>query len=379
MNLQDFKVERYFAKYEFTAKYLLSSSDCDGYSMNYVLNMASKEEKERWENLKLGYTETVGSEFLRQAIKPHFRTITLDEIVVSSPGEGNFILMNVLLNAGDNVICMSPMYQSLYQVAKDLGCSVSFWKPVPNEDKWYYDPEDLRKLITPNTKLIVINFPHNPTGFSPNLDDYKAIIEIARENKITIFSDEMYRFLNHDGVSLPSACDLYENAISLWGTAKTFGLAGLRLGWLTSKNKEILKKVERFKDYLSICNAAPSEILAGIALNNIDKFVNPNLDKIKSNILAFEQFQLRNEGFCDFLKPNSGSTAFIKLKTKETAMDFAEKLVQDTGIMLLPSETFEYGNKHARIGFGRENMSDVLGILEDYLTNKSPVYYSKTQ
>ena len=244
MNLKDFKVERYFAKYEFTAKYLLSSSDCDGYNLNYVLNLASIKEKEQWDNLKLGYTETVGSETLRQAIKQHYTTIALNEIVVSSPGEANFILMNVLLSAGDHVICMSPMYQSLYQVAKDLGCSISFWEPMQSENKWHYNPEDLKKLITSKTKLIVINFPHNPTGFSPNIDDYKHIISIAQINSITLFSDEMYRFLNHDSNTvLPSACDLYENAISLWGTAKTFGLAGLRLGWLTSKNKNILKKV----------------------------------------------------------------------------------------------------------------------------------------
>src|SRR5450759_1578819 len=138
MNLNDFKVERYFAKYEFTAKYLLSSSDCDGYSMNYVLDLASNEEKEQWNNLKLGYTETVGSETLRQAIKQHYQTIALDEIVVSSPGEANFVLMNVLLNAGDHVICMSPMYQSLYQVAKDLGCTISFWEPTQSDNAVSY-------------------------------------------------------------------------------------------------------------------------------------------------------------------------------------------------------------------------------------------------
>lgn len=368
MNLTDFKVERYFAKYEFTAKYLLSSSDCDGYSMSYVLNLASNSEKEQWENLKLGYTETVGSETLRQAIKQHYQNIALDEILVSSPGEANFVLMNVLLRGGDHVICMSPMYQSLYQIAQDLGCDMSFWKPVPNEKEWYYDLADLKKLIKNNTKLIVINFPHNPTGFSPNLSDYQEIIAIARQNGIMLFSDEMYRFLTHKGNStLPSASDLYENAISLWGAAKTFGLAGLRLGWLTSKNKAILKKVESFKDYLSICNSATSEILATIALNNMEKFVEPNLEKIQSNILHFEQFHHHNPDFFDFIKPNSGSTAFVKLKIKSTALEFAEKLVQETGIMLLPSEMFEYGTSHARIGFGRENMPQVLQILENYL------------
>ena len=372
MNLKDFKVERYFAKYEFTAKYLLSSSDCDGYSMNYVLNLASNEEKERWNNLKLGYTETTGSESLRQAIKQHYQTIALDEIVVASPGEANFVLMNILLTAGDHVICMSPMYQSLYQVAKDLGCAISFWEPAQNDRHWYYAPADLKKLITPDTKLIVINFPHNPTGFSPTIDEYKEIISIARHSGITIFADEMYRFLHHDSsTALPSACDLYENAVSLWGTAKTFGLAGLRLGWLTSKNKNILQKVENFKDYLSICNSATSEILATIALNNLDKFVNPNVEKIKANILLFEQFHNRHTNFFDFLKPNAGSTAFIKLKINEPAMHFAEKLVKDTGIMILPSETFEYGDTYVRIGFGRENLGTVLELLDNYLHHKN--------
>jgi aspartate/methionine/tyrosine aminotransferase len=371
MNVEDFKVERYFAKYEFSAKYLLSSSDCDGYGMNYVLNLASPTEKEQWDNLKLGYTETVGSEKLRQAIKQHYETITLDEIVVSSPGEANFILMNILLQAGDHIICMAPMYQSLYQIAKDLGCKLSFWEPLQNDHKWFYNPDDLKKLIQANTKLIVINFPHNPTGFSPSLEDYHEIISMARENNIYIFSDEMYRFLHHNSfLILPSACDLYENAFSLWGTAKTFGLGGLRLGWLTSKNKAILKKVEKFKDYLSICNSATSEILGTIALNNINDFVNPNIEKIKSNILNFEKFCNRNIDFLDYYKPNSGSTAFVKLKINIPTIEFTENLVKETGIMLLPSETFEYGNQYVRIGFGRENMPLALDQLEIYINDK---------
>lgn len=370
MELEDFKVERYFARHEFTAKFLLSSSDCDGFSMNYVLSLASSEEKDRWNNLTLGYTETVGSESLREAIRKHYATIALDEIVVSSPGEANFALMNVLLKSGDEVVCMAPMYQSLYQVAKDLGCSISFWQASVINNRWHFDPAQLKRLITPKTKLIAINFPHNPTGFSPSLADYKEIVDIASQNGIALFADEMYRFLNHADPPLPSACDLYENAVSLWGTAKTFGLAGLRLGWLTSRNKRLLKQVESFKDYLSICNNAPGEVLATIALNNLDKFAGPNVDKIKANILLFEAFHDRHKGFCDFLKPQSGSTAFIKLKIKETAADFAEQLVNETGIMLLPSETFEFGSRHARIGFGRRNMGQALEFLEGYLVDK---------
>jgi aspartate/methionine/tyrosine aminotransferase len=371
MTIKDFAIERYFARHEFTAKYLLSSSDCDGFAMDYVLNLASDEEKNRWNSLKLGYTETRGSHEHRTAIAAHYQHIGTGNIVVGSPGELNFALMNVLLKRGDEVICLAPMYQSMYQVAKSIGCKLVFWKPDFNHNSWYYDPSQLEKLITPKTKLIIINFPHNPTGYSPNISDLTAMIDMARKDNIPIFSDEMYRDLVFDEKhKLPSLADLYENGVALWGMAKSFGLGGLRIGWLASQNQDILLKVESFKDYLSICNSATSEILSTIALNNSTHFIQPNIDKIRKNIIVFSKFAERNQHFLDFPIPNSGSTAFVKLKIKGKAMDFAERLVQDTGIMLLPSETFEYGTKHARIGFGRANMAEILGVFETYINKK---------
>lgn len=372
MNIKDFAIERYFAKYEFKAKYLLSSSDCDGFPMQYILDLASDEELNKWNHLKLGYTETRGSEDLRHAISKHYDTIQIDNIVASTPGEANFALMNVLLKKGDHVICMSPMYQSMYQVAKSIGCKLIFWKPDNTRSQWYYNPSDLEKLITDKTKLIVVNFPHNPTGFSPNISDLNAIIHIARKRGIILFSDEMYRFLTFNPENeTGSLSDMYENAVSLWGTAKSFGLGGVRLGWLTSQNTHILSKVEAFKDYLSICNSAPSEVLGTIALNHIEQFTQPNIAKIQHNISIFKQFSERNKDFLDFYEPISGSTAFVKLKIKESAMSFSERLVQETGIMLLPSETFEYGKKHARIGFGRAILPEILDVFENYINKKN--------
>ena len=368
MKIKDFAIERYFAKYEFTAKYLLSSSDCDGFSMDYVLNLASSAEKEAWSSLKLGYTETRGSDALRTAISNQYETIGLENIVVSSPGELNFALMNVLLKRGDEVVCMAPMYQSMYQVAKNMGCKLSFWQPDFVNNTWYYDPSVLEQLITPKTKLIVVNFPHNPTGYSPNLSDLKAIVNIARKHGIILFSDEMYFQLVHQPQDiLPAVCDLYENGVSLWGMAKSFGMGGVRIGWLASQNKDILLKVESFKDYLSICSSAPSEILSTIALNHKTHFINPNIEKIKQNINIFTAFAERNKAFLDFPMPNSGSTAFVRFKMNEKSLDFAERLVRDTGIMLLPAETFEYGTKHARIGFGRAKMPEILDVFEAYI------------
>jgi len=370
MNIEDFKIERYFARYEFAAKYLLSSSDCDGYSLKYILDLASAEELERWEKQTFGYTETKGSPALRTAIAKRYQSIGTDDLLVLSPGEANFCLMNVLLEKGDEVICMAPMYQSLYQVAESIGCTISFWAPEKEGD-WYYNPGRLRDMISKKTKLIIVNFPHNPTGYVPSVSDWAEIISIARENNLFIFSDEMYHLLGDDpGNAIQPACGLYENAISLWGMSKSFGLAGLRIGWLATRNKAILQKIEAFKDYLTICSSGPSEILATIALNHHQSFIAPNNEKIRFNVSCFSDFQRRNEDLLEFHKPKAGSTAFVKLKTPHGAMQYADSLVAKTEIMMLPSETFDYGTNYARIGFGRSNLPAILAVWEQYHRSK---------
>jgi aspartate/methionine/tyrosine aminotransferase len=367
MRIKDFAIERFFAEHEFSAKYLLSSSDCDGHALKHLLDLASGEQREMWDGLTLGYTETRGAPALREAIIKHYKTIVPDDVLVLSPGEANFCLMNVLLEKDDHMVCMSPVYQSLYQPAESIGCSVSFWLPE-SEDTWYYDPEQLRSLINKRTKLIVVNFPHNPTGHLPSRDDWNKIVDIARENRLVLFSDEMFRSLIHDQKDeIASACDLYENAVSLWGMSKSFGLAGLRIGWLVSKNAALLRKVEAFKDYLTICNSATSELLAIIALNNSGRLIGQNIQKIDANIEVFRMFQERNSDVLGFYRPKAGSMALIRLKTEMPAMQFAKRLVSETGIMLLPAEAFNYGSSHVRIGFGRANMPEALGVLEQYL------------
>ena len=162
MKIKGFKLERYFGKHEFTAKYLLSSSDCDGFELKYLLELASKEEIGLWENMKLGYTESEGHPLLRKAILQYYKTNSIQNVVVASPGELNFITMNVLLNPNDHVISVSPCYQSLYEIVRTIKCGLSFWQPGP--DNWTFDVNKLEGLIQKNTKLIILNFPHNPTG-----------------------------------------------------------------------------------------------------------------------------------------------------------------------------------------------------------------------
>ena len=377
MKIHPFKLERYFAQHEFTAKYLLSSSDCDGYELSYLLENASKEELALWENLKLGYTESEGNSLLRQAILQHYKIDSIDNVVVATPGELNFISMNILLDSNDHAITVSPCYQSLSEVVKSINCELSYWKP--SEDDWTFDPNDLKKLIQSNTKLLILNFPHNPTGSYLTRNQLYEIVEIARKHNLYIFSDEMYHKLIIDDIEeLPPICDIYEKGISLWGTSKSFGLAGLRTGWLVSQNKTFLKGVVAFKDYLSICNSAPSEILSIMAINSINLYLEPNLRKIKKNISIFKKFAEKQELISCFIPPKAGSTSFVKLNINCSSLEFSNQLVKKKGIMTVPAEMFEYHGKYIRVGFGRDNFSEVLEVFDNYLRYIKPAHNKRS-
>jgi aspartate/methionine/tyrosine aminotransferase len=367
MKIKDFALERYFAKHEFTAKYLLSSSDCDGYELSYILENALPEDRKLWNNLKLGYTESAGHPLLRESILQFYQADSLDNVVVASPGELNFISMNVLLTDKDHVITIAPAYQSLHEVVRSIGCEISYW--TPNPLTWSFNVDDLARLIQANTRLIVINFPHNPTGSYLDRNALDKLIALARANSIYIFSDEMYHKLNFDPAfpELSPVCDLYEKGISLWGTSKTFGLAGLRTGWIVSQDQAFLNQVVSFKDYLSICNSAPAEILSLMALNTSERYIEPNVQKIQQNINAFKAFTKKHSALIEFIPPKAGSTSFVKLNIKGDITAFCDHMVEKAGIMAVPSSMFNYQGNYIRIGFGRKNLPVILSELDKYL------------
>ncbi len=371
MIVSQFHLEKYFAKYEFTADYMFSSSDCDGYSMKYILSKASENEKQMWDNLHLGYTETPGSPYLREAISKYYNKTSVDDIVVASPGELSFMTMNILMEGVENphAVVVSPAYQSLYEVLKSLGCELSFWNAESGAGEWKFKVEDLRKLVKKNTRVIIINFPHNPTGAYLTKDQINEVIDIARECGAYIYSDEMYRDLIIDNSYKPlePLSDLYEKGISLWGMAKSFGLAGARIGWIVSQDKWLTEQILQFKTYLSMCSSAPSEILSAIVLNHKEDFLLPNIEKIKRNVTLFEESI--NKGNLpwvnEFIPPVAGSVAFVKINCDTTSMQWSEDLVESKSILTVPAEMFEYPGTYLRIGFGRENFPKVLSMLEE--------------
>ena len=367
MKIQPFKLERYFAKYEFSAPHLLSCSDCEALSQKELLEMADGNSLKLWNNLKLGYTESQGHPILRDEIARLYQNIRPEQVLVITPEEGIFIAMNNLLEKGDHVVTTFPGYQSLYEIANFLGCEVSKWSPK-NKNGWIFDIDDLKGLIRDDTKLIVINFPHNPTGATLQEHELKQIIDMAEQKNITVFSDEMYRFLEHNQANrTSSACDLYENAVSLFGVSKSFALAGLRIGWLTTKNSGLLKKFATYKDYTTICSSAPGEILAIIALRAKNKILKRNLDIIEDNLRILDKFFTGHAELFDWHRPKAGPIGFPTLKTKVDIADFSLDLVEKKGVMLLPSKVYDFEGNYFRIGFARKNMAEALEKLEEYL------------
>ncbi len=367
MKFAPFKLERYFEKHEFSAPYLLSCSDCESVSMTDVLSWGDPLVKDLWRNLDLGYTETRGHPLLRREIAELYHGMNEEHILVCTPGEGIFLAMNVLLQEGDHVITMFPAYQSLYEIALGLGCSLDRWQPRLG-DIWTFNLRDLELLIKKETRLIVLNLPHNPTGAMMNVGDFREILDMASRLGIYVFCDEMYRYLEFNEESrLPSAAQEYKKAVSLCGLSKSFGLPGLRIGWLSSKDKALMENLASLKDYTTICCSAPSEILAIGALRSRELLIRRNLGIIKNNILALEQFFANYANVVSWIPPQAGTLALCRLAGLLDSSVFCAGALEKEGVLLVPGDLMDAGRSFFRIGFGRKNMPEALARLARYI------------
>ena len=366
MNLPPFKLERYFAKYEFNTEFLLCASDCESMSIAELLAF-EEGAAEKFQQVWLGYTESQGSPALRAEICNVYETIQPENILVHTGAEeAIFLFMFAAFKEYDHVIVHSPAYQSLADVARAAGCDVSPWR-AREENGWSLDLDELRHLMRTNTKGIIINTPHNPTGYLLSRADYEAVHKFAKANKLLLFSDEVYRESEYDPAArLPAACDLGDYAVSLGVTSKTYGLAGLRIGWIATKNKKIYEKMASLKDYTTICNSAPSEFLAEVAMRNRHKLVERNLGIIKNNLSVMDEFFARRADLFSWVRPQGGSMAFPRL-LKGNIEDFCDRLVKKAGVLLLPGSIYDDSRNHFRLGLGRINLPQAVEKVERYL------------
>jgi aspartate/methionine/tyrosine aminotransferase len=374
--MRDFSLEVHFSKWEFAARYNLTASDAETLSIADLLAMASAEDRQEFENLRLGYTETYGAPSLRAAIADTYENITDQQVLcLAGAGEGIYIAARVLLQPGDHAIVLTPNYQSAETVPLDI-CEVS-GVPLDENNNWSLDVDRLRSEIRPNTKLVSINFPNNPTGAIPSRESLNELIALCRQNDLWLFSDEVYRLIERESsLRIPQIADIYEKGISLNVMSKVYGLPGLRLGWIVCQDRDLLARCERYKHYLSICNAAPSEVLARIALNARAGILDRNRKLVQRNAGVVASFMSDYPQLFRFRAPDGGCVSFVRYLGEDGVEEFTRRLVEEAGILLLPSSIYqsEVGQvpqNYFRLGLGREFVPQAIEAMRSWLNDSN--------
>jgi aspartate/methionine/tyrosine aminotransferase len=373
VGVRDFALEVYLSKWEFAARYHLTASDAQSMSVADLVALADDEGRARWANLWLGYTETYGAPWLRALIASTYDTLAADDILCfAGAEEGLHAAMHALLDAGDHAVVVVPNYQSAETIPLDR-CEVSGVSLDPDRG-WALDIDAVRAALRPNTKLVSINFPNNPTGKILERDRFDALVALCRSHGIWLFSDEVYRLIERDSARrLPQVADVYERGLSLNVMSKAYGLPGLRIGWIAARDRAVLQRMERIKHYLSICNSAPSEVLAGIALSARETILARNRALATRNVAMLTEFFADFSDRFEWYVPDGGVIGFPRYLGAEGVEAFAEALVDEAGVLVLPASLYRSALTAApadrfRIGYGRDQLAEGLAAFRAFLS-----------
>ena len=365
MQLKPFRIERYYAQHEFSTRYMLSSSDCESRTIAELLEFEPDAER-RLLDLWCGYTESSGAPELREAIADLYEQAGAEDVIVCSCAEeGIFLLYHALLGAGDHAIVETPCYESALELARSTGARVSEWRRA-FADGWAHDLEALRAVLTPTTRVLYVNQPHNPTGTLMDRATFEAVAELAAQQGLVLFSDEVYRELEHDPADrLPAACDVLADGVSLGSISKSYGLPGLRLGWLVTRDAELRARLLELKDYTTICSSAPSELLTAVALRHRERLLERNLGLVARNLELLAQFFARHPTRFAWVRPTASPIGFPRVSGLGEVDRLCARLA-DAGVLLLPGSVYDVSD-HVRVGFGRANLPEALARLEETL------------
>jgi aspartate/methionine/tyrosine aminotransferase len=375
--LPDSRIEVYLAKYEFSAQHYLAGSDAQSTTIGELLEMATEEEREAFERLPLMYTPTWGTDRLRDAIAATYQRIDRDHILAfAGAEEAIFWVMQTLIGPSDHAVVVVPTYPSTETMALASGADVSGLALEP-ADGWALDPDKVRALLKPNTRLLAISFPNNPTGAMIDSATLGSLVELCEERGIWLLSDEVYRGLELDlDHRLPNAADLSPIAISINVMSKAYGLPGLRIGWIASQDREPLERLERRKQYTSVCNSGPSELLAAIALRNRASILDRTRSITADNVALFDAFFSRWSDLFEWERPQGGCVAFPRYLPADSADEFCQELVEQAGVALLPGSVFHSDLARVpvdrfRILLGRSHPEPGLDAFDAFLTDRT--------
>lgn len=349
MKVEQFKMERMQSTWENVVDINLSESGVHPLSLEGLL---APEEARGIQRLELGYSQTNGTLELRREIARLYPGISTDQILVTAgSSESNFILSWSLIETGDEVLFELPNYMQMWGLDRAFGAKVKpFW--LRESLDWQPDPDELRKLVSKKTKLIVLTNPNNPTGAILNEESVKAIIELADKVGAWILADEVYQGAERNGRTTPSFWGRYPKVIAVNGLSKAYGLPGLRIGWIIGP-EDVIQRTWPYHDYTTISPSVLSDRLAAIALSpgNREKILARTRGILNANYPLLESWLRGHGGLFAFRPPQAGAIAFVRYNLKINSTALVEKLIHDRSVLIVPGDHFEMDH-HLRFGFG---------------------------
>lgn len=357
MKIEPFELERWMTAHELSATHDIAESGILPLSTEDLISFEPAEEREAvlrsLLETPLGYSEASGSLELRTTLAGTYRDCGPENILITTGAiEANFLLFNVLLEPGDHVVAVSPAYQQLNSVPRAVGADVSLWKVGP--EGYRYDLDELERLVTDRTRLIVVNTPHNPTGAMLDEGELGRVYDLAASVGARLLCDEAYRWLEVPGGDpfAPPAFDYGPNAVSVGTFSKPFGLPGLRVGWMAAP-AETVAACWGMRDYVSLSPGKLNDALALLAFKHRDRIVARNRGIISQNLEATERFVEERSDFLSWTTPRGGLLALLRYESDVPSLDVSNELSRDYGVMLAPGSVFGFEH-HLRIGIGQE-------------------------
>ena len=363
MHIKPFAVEEWMNTYETGARYNIAETCVDSVSLDELFGLTG-EDKERFLSdfcaRRLTYGDIMGSNELKCGIAKLYRTISSDEIIPTHGAAGaNHHVFCSLISAGDHVISIMPTYQQLYSIPESIGADVDIMH-LEQENGYLPDLDELRSLVRKDTKLICINNPNNPTGALMSKEMLSAIVDIARSVGAYILSDEVYRHLTQEDIWCESIADLYEKGISVGSMSKVFSLAGLRMGWIATHDKEALSAFISHRDYDLISCAMFDDAVSSLALRHHEKLLSRNRGIVRGNLQILDDWINASSHFY-YTKPQAGTTALVYYDFDIPSYDFCRKLYEETGAFVTPGDCFEEPHS-MRIGYGCDTVTLQKGL-----------------
>lgn len=377
MRIETFALERWMTTWETVVRYDLAESGIQPMSTRELVALSEDPTTlDQLLDMRLGYSEARGTEELRGLLAALYRDTGPDEILVTTGAiEANFLLFNVLLNPGDHVVAVHPAYQQLHSVPKAIGCDVTPWRLRP-EQGFRYDVDELERLVTDRTRLIVLNTPHNPTGAVLDDAGLARVYQLAGELDAWVLGDEAYRWLTVPGQPEPArpVRDFGPRGISVGTISKPFGLPGLRIGWLAAP-AEIVAKCWEQRDYITLSPGKLNDFLAVLAFRHRERILERTRTIAAGNLATLERWIAEREGMIEWVRPEGGLLGLLHYDIDVPSSELADRLAREASVMLAPGSAFGYEH-HLRIGFGTEPelFAEGLKVAAAFLENAATEY-----